>query len=1150
MNIDDIIQNLIQNFSVDNLISFFHSKSDYFSVIEEEYSIDKLDNDYFHTPFHLGSIIHDQQTRPKLCVFAIKVKKTLSERSSKRKQFELARNILKNEIIYQGGFFVFYDNSGNFRFSLVFTEYKIENNKIKTEFSSFRRYTYFVEIGKPNNTFKQQIIKANFDDFDSIKEAFSLAKVTKEFYDEIALLFTKLVGGERANKGKKDHFKKIIKYPGENETEIKDFTVRLIGRLLFCWFLKNKKSSNNIPLISNDILSSKKVNETQNYYHNVLEPLFFEVLNTENSERKEKFKTEPFNIVPYLNGGLFEPQDKDYYKINEITQNSEYINTLVVPDKWLLKILELFERYNFTIDESSPYDVELSIDPEMLGMIFENLLAEINPETGETARKATGSFYTPREIVDFMVEQSLTGYLKDKLAGNPNIDQQILDEKLKDLFNPFSTENPFADIPSASDTIFSALLDLKVLDPACGSGAFTMSFVHKMHIILEKIDPNGKKWLVHLLKNINDATFRKTLENKLQGEKDLIDYSRKLGIIRRTIYGVDIQEIAIEIARLRCFLTLIVDEKIDDSKPNRNILPLPNLDFKFIAADSLVGLNFIYSKSGFYSDTVEKDFKSIVDELFNLKDVFFDADQNKKIELKERYFELMNKLKDLLISGRKIKPDLKLEGLKLTQWNPFESKPTDWFDPEFMFGVRDGFDIVIGNPPYIQLQKDGGRLAKLYQNQNYVTFARTGDIYSLFIERGINLLKHNGILSFITSNKWMRAGYGEKLRDFLATKTAPIQLIDFGGYKVFESATVDTNILITKKSSVETQHAASLHQHQKNISHVETQCIVSLQNTHQFYACTVGSDFNSDTSIADYFEQHKQLMPRMNKSAWIISSDIETKIKEKIEAIGTPLKDWDINIYRGVLTGLNEAFVINGKKKDELIAQDPRSAEIIKPILRGRDIKRYKAEFADLWLINSHNGIKDKGIKRIDVVNDYPAIYNHLKQYEKELIKRQDKGDHWTNLRNCAYLEEFEKEKIVYSEIVREQQFYLDNKKYYPEATSFILTGKDLKYLIALLNTNFITYVFKRFYAGGGLGESGFRYKKAFIEQLPIPKIPHEQQQPFIELVEKILAKKSKVGQSSLIDTDTTAEEREIDHLVYKLYNLTDEEIAIIEKNK
>ncbi len=461
-----------------------------------------------------------------------------------------------------------------------------------------------------------------------------------------------------------------------------------------------------------------------------------------------------------------------------------------------------------------------------------------------------------------------------------------------------------------------------------------------------------------------------------------------------------------------------------------------------------------------------------------------------------------------------------------------QNMSSPFFDPEWMFGVSNGFDIVIGNPPYVQIQKFSGQeIQKQWENQKYQTFVKTGDIYTLFIEKGISSLKQNGLLTFITSNKWMRAGYGKALRKFLATKTNPLKLIDFGGYQVFESATVDSNILITQNGLIRTASPLRTSSPQSQLN-----------------ACTIQKDFTIETSLNDYFNAHQQAISLKLDDAWVISSNIEQQIKEKIERVGTPLKDWDISINYGIKTGFNEAFIIDTKTKEGLCLEDPKSAEIIKPILRGRDIKRYQADWADLWLINSHNNPPVE-------IDNYPAIKKHLNAFYPQLEKRQDKGETPYNLRNCAYLKKFEKEKIVWAEIVQEPQFYLDTSSFYVEATSFLLVGENIKYLVSLLNSKFVTWSFKLFYAGGGLGENGYRYKKAFLENFPIPKIPESEQQPFIELVDKILYCCNKGLQplvtNPLVTNTNRIEIREleekIDQLVYKLYELTEEEIKIVE---
>ena len=409
----------------------------------------------------------------------------------------------------------------------------------------------------------------------------------------------------------------------------------------------------------------------------------------------------------------------------------------------------------------------------------------------------------------------------------------------------------------------------------------------------------------------------------------------------------------------------------------------------------------------------------------------------------------------------------------MAAWNPYDQNAVSpFFDPEWMFGVADGFDIVIGNPPYIQLQNNSGELAKLYEHCGFSTFARTGDIYCLFYERGWQLLKQGGYLCYITSNKWMRAGYGEKTRDFFATKTNPMLLIDFAGVKIFESATVDTNILLFSKSN----------------------------NQHKT-ACAVTNKQNKDSvkNLSDFVQQQDCICDFSSSDSWVILSPIEQSIKHKIEAVGTPLKDWDINIYRGVLTGYNDAFIISTEKRDEILSncqseeERIKTAELIRPILRGRDIKRYGYEWANLWIINTHNGIKGK-LPRIDV-NEYPAIKAHLDQFWDKISKRADKGDTPYNLRNCAYMEDFNKPKIIWKIIGNRLGFALENKKMILNNACYILTCSDggLEYLEAMLNSNAILwYSFVTNMNKTGVGDMQVGAQN--INILPIPKNPHEKQ--------------------------------------------------------
>ncbi|OQW92348.1 MAG: hypothetical protein BWK79_14840, partial [Beggiatoa sp. IS2] len=344
------------------------------------------------------------------------------------------------------------------------------------------------------------------------QEVLDISVLNKQFYQELAVLFTQLVGGER---GKTKH-QTALKLPSiADDKVLKEFAVRLIGRLLFCWFLQKKTSNSGKSLIPVETLSLFALQQDRgiDFYHEKLEPLFFEVLNKELKDRKGEFQQGFWAKIPFLNGGLFEPHVHDFY------DKSCTLGTLIVPDDWLANLLGFFERYHFTIEENTPLDVQVAIDPEMLGQIFENLLAEINPETGETARKATGSYYTPREIVDYMVDESLVAYFSN-LSGFQNL------VGLRALLSYASTENPFN--AKESQELLKAIEKIKILDPACGSGAFPMGVLQKLVLMLQRLDPDCSQWLANLLKNIPDFTARQLMQEKLQGEQGLWDYTRKL----------------------------------------------------------------------------------------------------------------------------------------------------------------------------------------------------------------------------------------------------------------------------------------------------------------------------------------------------------------------------------------------------------------------------------------------------------------------------------------------------------------------------------------------------------------------------------------------------------------------------------------------
>lgn len=439
-----------------------------------------------------------------------------------------------------------------------------------------------------------------------------------------------------------------------------------------------------------------------------------------------------------------------------------------------------------------------------------------------------------------------------------------------------------------------------------------------------------------------------------------------------------------------------------------------------------------------------------------------------------------------------------------------------------------GFDCIIGNPPYIR-QEHIKDLKPLLEKQYQDFYNSTADIYTYFFALSYHLLKEKGFSAFITSNKYARAKYGTKLREWLLKKTTIVSYMELNALKVFESAAVDTSIMNFIKQTP------------------------PKESDFKYYEPTPND--KDDLKSTPYLLMKQNAL---STESFIFANTTLLDLRDKIESVGTPLKDWDIQINYGIKTGANEAFIIPTEKRDAILnackTQEERkhTERLIKPILRGKDIKRYSYEWAHLWVINTHNGytsnLKSK-IPPIDI-EKYPAIKAHLDAHWDTIATRCDQGDTPYHLRNCAYLEDFEKEKIVYGEIVQEPRFYLDNGEcelgvFYAEATSFILTGEHLRYLLGMLHSKLITFAFKTFYAGGGLGESGYRYKKAFIERLPIPQITHKNQELADKITDgakQILALKEKDPKAN-----TQKLEKEIDALVYQLYHLTDEEIKIIE---
>ncbi|GAA6888846.1 hypothetical protein AOH238_04090 [Helicobacter pylori] len=752
------------------------------------------------------------------------------------------------------------------------------------------------------------------------------------------------------------------------------------------------------------------------------------------------------------------------------------------------------------------------------------------------------------------------------------------------------------------------LLALRICDPAVGSGHFLVFALNEMVRIAYKLGLIASLPLNATLELENDEILIKFsnkpfIYTRPSSEKEQSHHIQKelfelkKSIIENCLFGVDINPNSCEITKLRLWIELLkYSYYIFEEGKNTNALEtLPNIDINIKCGNSLI-FNFPLNSKLTIGQTLEfsKNLKAEIKEYKNSV-MFYKEGLGEKAKILQNIAKLKSLIINYFIEQHQAKRHLKeslkafiseygdgifdistafsMEMLKIarhkdnnykfvptltkkqpspivveankllikikecyeTLENLKNSKTLEWrFEfPEVLDDEGDflGFDCIIGNPPYIR-QEQIKDIKPLLQKQYPDFYSSTADIYTYFFALSFNLLKEKGFNAFITSNKYARAKYGAKLRELLLKKTTIVSYMELNALKVFESATVDTSIMSFIKQTPPKE---------------------SLFN---YYEPT--PDDKNDLKSA------RTLCMRQNAlstESFIFADSTLLDLRDKMESVGTPLKDWDIQINYGIKTGANEAFIITTEKREEILnackTQEERkhTEALIKPILRGKDIKKYSYEWAGEWVINTHNGytsnLKFK-IPPIDI-EKYPATKAHLDAHWDTIATRSDQGDTPYHLRNCAYLEDFEKEKIVYSEIVQEPRFYLDNGEcelgyFYAEATSFILTGEHLRYLLGMLHSKLITFAFKTFYAGGGLGESGYRYKKAFIERLPIPKITPQNQ----ELAHKITDGTKQILKAKEKDpkANTQQLEKEIDALVYQLYNLTDEEIKIIEEGQ
>lgn len=717
----DSLRNLFQ--SSFNLAQWYNFLQHFFNATELKSTPERIIENTSDEGYYLGNI--DTTDSYRIGLFQYNIVKG----SVANKRVGL-RNLVKSFINPTWGEFdaalVVFDSGDHWRLSFICD--------IKGESTSPKRYTYV--FGSDDLLYRTPIERFNFlkkkgISFENLKTAFSVEALSDEFFDkyrEQYADFIQYITGKRFVKVGSKWEEKVLGEPNaalmqafdHNEKKIRDYVKKMMGRITFLHFLQRKGwMCGDLNYMQNMFENSSYKND---YLDSVLEPLFFGILNTKPAEREalfadygwDKSLLAEWKDIPYLNGGLFERDEED-------EPESRF------PAEYFKRLFQFFSEYNFTIDENDPNDAEVGVDPEMLGKIFENLLED---------NKDKGAFYTPKEIVRYMCQESLIAYLETNTS--------VAKDKIRQFV--LSPEEGVADIPeNKKPKLLTALEEVKICDPAIGSGAFPMGLLNE---------------LLHC---------REVLSGEHYDRAEI-----KKSIIQNNIYGVDIEKGAVDIARLRFWLSIVVDEETPS--------PLPNLDYKIMQGNSLIESFMGVDLSKL---TYEKEYKkdkgefSLFDDEKNrlqktvsylLSSYYSCSDHDKKVKLQQEISDTINKQLEAQAYNTSILA--KLKEINLAENNNFFLWHT-WFSDVFNRDDKEGFDIVIGNPPYIQLQNNGGELAKLYEDCRFQTFAKTGDIYCLFYEKGWQLLRQQGHLCFITSNKWMRAGYGEKTRGFFAHHTNP-----------------------------------------------------------------------------------------------------------------------------------------------------------------------------------------------------------------------------------------------------------------------------------------------------------------------------------------------------------------------------------------
>ncbi|MFV0741665.1 Eco57I restriction-modification methylase domain-containing protein [Pseudomonas aeruginosa] len=1003
----------------------------------------------------------------------------------------------------------------------------------------------------------RRVIK-NFDQLHAAwEEVFNVELLNKRFYRELANWYFWALPQ--------------VDFPAdiEKDDEKRRATglIRLLTRLIFCWFLKEK---NLVPdkLFAEDEL--KKIlkdlsPDASTYNEAILQNLFFATLNQrmgkdknglpyrafakdegfpknratygvdtlyryEDHFRDPATALDQFADVPFLNGGLFECLDRT----EEVTGKKRYLDGFsrtkskrpTLPnhlffsaeheadlseaygDKKRKKekvrgLLHILNAYKFTIVENTPVDQEIALDPELLGKVFENLLASYNEETKTTARKQTGSFYTPRPIVDYMVDESLKAHLTGALV-KAGMSEQDAKTGLDILFAYTERAHPFNEREVA--TLLDAIHTCKILDPACGSGAFPMGMLHKLVYIIHKLDPDNARWKqlqIDAAAKIPDVSARDAaitaIERDFADNED--DYGRKLYLIENCLYGVDIQPIAIQISKLRFFISLVCNQRTNrNKKDNHGIRPLPNLETKFVAADTLIGLPEI-DQLALLPGRVDE-IEGEIEELYHRHFAVQRRDQKLALQkkLKGLREELGKVLAESLGSSKKAQ--------YIADWNPFDPQEVaGFFDPLWMFGrsLTDGFDIVIGNPPYLRIQgiQQANPVVADYYKKHYESATGSFDLYVIFIERGLQLIRDGGVLNYINPDKWVNAAFGKGIRKLVAAQKLLHRLISFGAHQVFSACTYSSLLWMRKTPTEFIEYT--------RIAPDESKSVLLDDELEKL-------DSTAFASIP---------YASISEEPWILAAPDSAKAMEALLSTSGQLHQ-KVKIFVGLQTSKDSVYFLHDAvnrggvweaTSKELGERIEIEDGLVRPLLMGDQVHRYEPiGTTNLVVFPYDDGVESTPVllSAHAIQQCFPKGWAYLQRCE-EVLRAREHGrfnvTQWYQFGRKQGISEGGKAKLLAPDISLGGNFSIDkNGSYYTTTTLYGYiknerTWESYEFLLAILNSKVLWFYLKN--TGSVLANGYYRYKPTYLQNFPVPEVSQAHEATIAKIVSCLLAQKA-----------------------------------------